>query len=242
MNQPQSAPEREHVTEFREGVQHSLPFLLSVVPFGMIVGTLAVNSGASVLEAVLQSIIFFAGASQVVMWELHSVGNPIWVVALAIFAVNFRLVLYSAAIGRRLEPLTKPKMIGALFLLQDISLALGMKRAERPKGLSFPYYLGMGLVFYAVWVVSTALGAAFGSLIDEPRRFGLDILVPVYFLTLVMGFRAKPNAALIFMVSAGTTAAVYLWVGSPYHIAAGGLAGMLVAAALAKPREEPSHD
>ena len=222
--------------EFRDGMQHSLPFLLSVVPYGMIVGTLAVNGGASPLEAVLQSAIFFAGASQIVMWELHFAGNPIWVVALAIFAVNFRMVLYSAAVGRKLEPLAKPKMFGALFLMQDISLALGIRRADSPAGLSFSYYMGLSLVLYFVWIASTALGAGFGSLIQEPERFGLDMLVPVYFLTLVMGFRAKPNAAIVFAVSAGAAALIYALFGSPYHIAVGGLSGMTVAAALARPK------
>ena len=92
--------------EFREGVKVSLPFLLSVLPFGMVVGTLGVNNGGSFADVLLQSALFFAGASQTVMWELFPGGNPIWVIALAIFAVNFRLVLYSAAIGRRMEPLS----------------------------------------------------------------------------------------------------------------------------------------
>ena len=64
---------------------------------------------------------------------------------------------------------------------------------------------------------------------------GLDILVPVYFLCLVMGFRAKPNAAVIFSTSAGVAVLVYVFVGAPYHIGAGGILGMLVAAILAKP-------
>ena len=62
--------------EFRDGVRHSLPFLLSVVPYGMIVGTLAINNGATPFAAMMQSTLFFAGASQTVMWELYGLGNP----------------------------------------------------------------------------------------------------------------------------------------------------------------------
>ena len=222
-------------SEFRAGVKTSLPFILSVFPFGMVVGTLGVNSGANFVEVMLQSALFFAGASQTVMWELYPTGLSIWVIALAIFAVNFRLVLYSATIGRRLEPLSKPKMFGALFLLQDISLAVGMHRAESPAGLTWHYYMGLSIVLYITWMMSAALGAGFGVLITEPRAVGLDILVPVYFLCLAMGFRSKPNAAIIFAVSAGVATLVYIFVGSPYHIGAGGLFGMVVAAFLAKP-------
>lgn len=221
--------------EFRDGVRHSLPFLLSVVPYGMIVGTLAINNGATPFAAMMQSTLFFAGASQTVMWELYGLGNPVWVITLAVFAVNFRMVLYSAAIGRKLEPLSKSKMTSAMFLLQDISLSLGIRRADRPKGLSYSYYMGLSLVLYVVWLLATALGVVFGALIDEPKTVGLDMLVPVYFLMLVMGFRTKPNAALVFVSSAGTAAVTYVLIGSPYHIALGGLVGMVVAAALARP-------
>ena len=222
--------------EFREGFRHSLPFILSVLPYGMIVGTLAVSNGASPFAAMTQSVLFFAGASQTVMWELYGLGNPGWVVVLAIFAVNFRLVLYSAAIGRKLEPLPKSRMAAALFLLQDISLAVGMRRADRPAGLSFAYYMGFSIVLYGVWLVASAIGITFGALIEDPRQVGLDMLVPVYFLMLVMGFRAKPNAAFIFIASVGSASLIYVLVGSPYHIAAGGIAGMMVASLLARPR------
>ncbi len=221
--------------EFRDGVKDSLAFILSVLPYGAIVGALGVSNGGSPFEIMLQSTLFFAGASQTVMWELYGLGNPQWVIVLAIFAVNFRMVLYSAAIGRKLEPLSKPKMISALYILQDISLATGLKRAERPAGLSYEYYMGLGLVLYVVWLVASAIGVIFGQLIEDPKSIGLDMLVPVYFLLLVMGFRGKSNMALIFMVSAGVAGLVYLWLGSPYHIAAGGLAGMLIAALVAKP-------
>lgn len=222
-------------SEFLEGVKISLPFILSVFPFGMVVGTLGVNSGAGIPDVILQSLLFFAGASQTVMWELYPEGLSIWVIAIAIFAVNFRLVLYSAAIGRRLEPLPKPRMFAALFLLQDISLAVGMQRADSQSGLTWHYYMGLSIVLYLTWIISVSLGAGFGVFISDPQLVGLDMLVPIYFLCLVMGFRAKPDAAIIFIVSAGMATLVYISLGSPYHIGAGGLVGMLVAALLARP-------
>ncbi len=224
----------DELAEFREGLRHSIPFILSVFPYGIVVGTLGVNNGGSPFEVMLQSALFFAGASQTVMWELFGAGTPVWVIPLAIFAVNFRLVLYSAAIGRKLEPLSKPKMASALFLLQDIAMAVGMKRSERSDGLSFGHYMGINFVLYIVWLVASAIGIVFGQLIEDPKAVGMDMLVPVYFLLLVMGFSNKPNMALIFVVSAGVATFVYALVGSPYHIAAGGLSGMLVAALAAK--------
>ncbi|MEN0041104.1 MAG: AzlC family ABC transporter permease [Pseudomonadota bacterium] len=226
-------------TEFAQGVRDSLPFVPSVFPYGLVVGALAMKSGGGAIETMLQSVLFFAGASQIVMWELYGLSAPLWAIALAIFAVNFRLVLYSAAIGRKLEPLPKRKMIAAMFLLQDISLATGLRREEQVGQLSWGYYMGLAAVLYVVWLVATAVGIGFGALITDPGAIGLDMLVPIYFMLLVMGFRAKPNAAAICITSALACGVTYQTLGSPYHIAAGGVAGMVLAAALAKPKGKP---
>ncbi|EFL90831.1 AzlC family ABC transporter permease [Ahrensia sp. R2A130] len=229
------APAPSERAEFMEGVRDSAPFVLSVFPFGLVVGALAIKSGGGAVEAMLQSVLFFAGASQIVMWELYGLSSPLWVIALAVFAVNFRLVLYSAAIGRKLEPLPKRKMVGALFLLQDLSLAVGLRRADEVGRLSWGYHMGLASVLYVVWLAATAVGIGFGSLITDPKAIGLDMLVPIYFMLLVMNFRTKPNAAAICGTSAVMCALVYYALGSPYHIAAGGIAGMALAAMLAKP-------
>ena len=101
--------------------------------------------------------------------------------------------------------------------------------------LSWGYNMGLAAVLYVVWLAATAVGIGFGALITDPRAIGLDMLVPIYFMLLVMNFRSKPNAAVICGTSAVICALVYAFLGSPYHIAAGGIAGMALAAVLAKP-------
>ena len=104
-------------SEFWEGFRHALPFILSVVPFGMVVGTLGTAQGAGFADVMLQSLLVFAGASQTVIWQLYPAGNPMWVIVIAVFAVNFRMMLYSAAIGRKLEPISRTRMLSALYRL-----------------------------------------------------------------------------------------------------------------------------
>ncbi|MEN0087673.1 MAG: AzlC family ABC transporter permease [Pseudomonadota bacterium] len=220
---------------FREGVSEVLPFLLTVVPFGIVVGALAARADWPLSAALLQSALFFAGASQVVTIELFGEGQPIWVIALAVFAVNFRMVLYSAAIGRKLEPMPASRVIGVLYLMQDISLVMGLKRAERRR-LTFGYAMGNAVMIYGAWVVFTGVGVVFGNFIEDPEAVGLDMLVPIYFLLLALGFRSKPNSVWVFASSALAATAAYVALGSPYHIAAGGVCGMVCAALLAKPK------
>ena len=228
--------DRSAAREFREGVRDSAPFLLSIVPYGVIVGALAGDKGFTWLEALLQSFLFFAGASQIVALELYGLQTPVWAIVLAIFPVKFRMVLYSAAKGRKLEPISKPRMVGVMYLLQDISFALNISRAERQK-LTFAYAMGNGIIMFALWQACTVIGVVFGGLVEDPKAIGLDMLVPLYFLLLVMGFRAKPGFLIFFIASFSMAALVYQTFGNPYHIAAGGLFGMALAAWRARPEE-----
>ena len=45
--------------------------------------------------------------------------------------------------------------------------------------------VGAGLTIYVAWVAGTALGVAFGKLIGDPARLGLDAAFPALFLALL---------------------------------------------------------
>jgi len=65
---------------FWGGFRAFLPIVLGVVPFGLIYGVAAVESGLSTLEGIGLSIFMFAGAAQLVTVELIKTGTPIWLI------------------------------------------------------------------------------------------------------------------------------------------------------------------
>src|SRR6188508_2778929 len=89
--------------EFLSGMRASVPVLVAVLPFGLLFGALAAGNGFSVFEAMLMSGTVYGGASQMVGIELFGQKVAPWLIVLSIFAVNFRHVLYSAALGRRID-------------------------------------------------------------------------------------------------------------------------------------------
>lgn len=217
--------------EFVAGARIAMPISVAVAPFGLLFGALAVDNGFSVFEAALMSAIVFGGASQMVGIELFGQHIAPWVIVLSIFAVNFRHVLYSAAFGRRMahwKPLQKA--IG-FFLLTDPQFAEAERRAERGP-VSFAWYIGMGVPMWALWVVEAALGAYFGKFVQDPAAFGLDFLLPIYFLGLVMSFRKRPLWLPVVAVSAVASMLAVKFVGSPWHVTLGALAGIAVAVAM----------
>ncbi len=219
-----------------QGVRDSTPVVVAILPFGVLFGALAVANGLTPFEAVLMSATIFAGASQMVGIELFGREISPALIVFALFAVNFRHVLYSAAIGRRITDWPIGRQAAAFFVLCDPVYAEAERKAERGLPIEPGWYFGMGVTVWLFWTLQTALGAAFGGLIDDPHALGLDFLLPIYFLGLVMSFRSRPLWAPVVLASALASVLAYRFVGSPWHVSIGGLAGVAVAALAPPPK------
>lgn len=228
---------------YAEGALKALPVIISAGPFAVLFGAVAVSNGQTVAEAALMSATVYAGASQLVGIELFGHAVPMWIVVLSILAVNFRHILYSAALTPFIDHYTMPQKLLSFFLLTDPQFAESVARGESGREVSFPWYFGFGATIYIPWVAMSALGGALGSVIGNPADWGIDVLLPIYFLGLVLGFRKRGNFLLIVAVSAVVSVAAQHVVGTPWHISIGALAGVLLAALMplpptAKPAEE----
>lgn len=219
-------------SEIFYGMRASLPVIVAVAPFGVLFGTLAVENGFSTFEAILMSATIYAGASQMVGLELFGSNVAPWLIVVSIFAVNFRHVLYSAAIGRNTTQWTPLQRVVGFFFLGDPQFAETERRGEHGRRVSFSWYMGLGLPIYVCWVAEAWIGALFGRLVSDPHALGIDFLLPIYFLGLVMGFRKRAMWLPVVGVSAVATIAAYHTVGSPWHVSVGAFAGILLGALL----------
>jgi predicted branched-subunit amino acid permease len=216
---------------FLAGARRALPVILSAAPFGLLFGALAVDNGLTVFQAALMSATVYAGASQMVGIELFAGHAPAWIIAFSIFVVNLRHLLYSATAGRHFEGFSGPQKAAAFFVLIDPQFAETEREVEKNGGFSFAWYMGMGLTFYFIWLGLTIVGALFGKLLPDPKPWGIDFLLTIYFLGLVMSFRKRPFWLPVVLVSAAASVLAFKIVGSPWHVSLGALAGVLFAAA-----------
>jgi 4-azaleucine resistance transporter AzlC len=220
-------------SQFLSGARRSIPIIFSAAPFGMLFGALAVDNGMSVFEATLMSTVVYAGASQMVGIELFGQHAAPWLIVFSIFVVNLRHVLYSAVVGRHMTGFSPLQKAVGLFFLIDPQFAESEREYERTGRLDFSWFMGMALPLFVVWIAVTAVGAVFGKLIPDPQVWGIDFLLPVYFLGLVMGFRKRPLWLPVVIVSGLVSVAAIKLVGSPWHVSIGALAGIVFAAAFA---------
>ena len=215
---------------FLAGARRSIPILISTAPFGLLYGAIAVDQGLTVWQAALMSLTIYAGASQLVGIDLFRHNAAPWLVILSIFIVNVRHVLYSAAVGRRIGHFPLAQQIIGFFFLIDPQFVETERQAEREGTVSFAWYMGLALPVYVMWNLESVLGAVFGKLIPHPEAAGIDFLLPLYFFGMVMSFRRRALWLPVVLVSGVTCVIALKTIGSPWHVSAGAIAGVLFAA------------
>lgn len=225
--------------DFFEGLRGGSAVALASAPFAALFGALAADNGMTLGEITLMSASIYAGASQMVGLELFGHNIQAWVIVASIVAVNFRHVLYSAAIAPHIKHFSALQKFFTFFLLVDPQFAETVKRGESGRLVTFAWYLGFGIIIYIPWVLISLIGGMLGSFIGDPKTIGLDILLPTYFLAIVLGFRKRDNFLAVALTSAVASVIAYHFVGSPWHVSLGAAAGIILAALLPLPAEEP---
>jgi 4-azaleucine resistance transporter AzlC len=221
-------------SEAGRGLKASLPLLIGVVPFGLVLGAQAARKGLTAVEMPLMAGLNFAGGSEFAAIGLWTSPPHVLLIAAVTFLVNSRHILMGAALAPYLRHLPKWKIFSALFLMCDESWALGLadsryRAADGGCALSLPYYLGAAIGIYLAWVVFTTLGAIVGPVMGDIRGYGLDMAFPAVFLVLMRGMWPGARAARPWLVSLVVAGLTYLVVPGAWYVAAGILSGLAAA-------------
>jgi 4-azaleucine resistance transporter AzlC len=179
---------------FGDGVRAAIPIVLGYLTVGMAFGVLARRSGLTPSEAVLMSLVVYAGASQFLAVEMLSNGLAGLPVVFATFFINLRHLLMSSTLAPRLQGVRLP-LLGLLAgQLTDESFAVAaadLGRIEnRPR-----FLFGLQMTSQAAWVSGSAAGSFFGSLVDG-SGYGLPFALPALFICLlVLQIRSSAHLA-----------------------------------------------
>jgi 4-azaleucine resistance transporter AzlC len=188
----------------RDGVRAAVPLAPSPILFGLSYGVLADATGFGAAAAVVMSATTFAGAAQFASLSVLDAGGTIAAAVLAAVFLNARYVAISVTVapifpGGRLRRLAESQAI------VDESWALAGRRGR----FEWPILVGSGLVFYILWVGSTAAGTAVGGILEDPDALGLDAAFAALFLALAVPYlrerRARQAAALAALITLALT-------------------------------------
>lgn len=174
-------------TTFRAAVMDILPLAVAVVPWGMLCGSLALQSGLSPMQAQFMSLAVFAGAAQLAALGLINGGSGNLTAIIGSTAVvSSRHLLYSAVFRPDVLALSLRWRLALAFLLTDEMFAVTVAHKHRVGFFSAPYALISGLVFYLAWNAATLTGIVVGSLITDIGQLGFDFAIAATFIAMVM--------------------------------------------------------
>ncbi|RPH62518.1 MAG: branched-chain amino acid ABC transporter permease [Chloroflexi bacterium] len=200
--------------DFFAGARDTTPILLGVVPFALVSGVAAISVGLTPFEAIGMSFIVFAGASQLAVFQLMSVGSPWIIMVLTAWIINIRFTMYSATLAPHFQKL--PLRMKALFayMLSDQAFGITMARCNTPIPVERTwYYFGAAGTIWVVWQVSAITGALLGTLV--PPSWGFDFAFPLSFMALM--FAALRDRPTVLAALVGGLTAV-LAKGLPYNL------------------------
>ncbi|WP_415184171.1 AzlC family ABC transporter permease [Phaeovulum sp.] len=169
------------------GFRQALPFMLVIVPFGLLFGVAGTEAGFNLAEVMGFSILVIAGASQFTAVQLMTDNAPVVMVLLTSLAVNLRMAMYSAALSPHLGAATPWQKVLTSYFMVDQTYALAAQdyeiRPEQTMTEKLAFYAGACTPICPQWYVSTWLGAVLGEAI--PPAFALDFAVPITFLAML---------------------------------------------------------
>lgn len=210
------------------GARTGLPVALGVGGYGFAFGVLSRQAGVSIAEATLMSALVLAGAAQLIAVELWGSPLPAVAIVLTTFVVNLRYVLMGASLRPWFEDLSPLQAYTSVFFITDETWALSIADLRSGTGRG-AFLLGAGIVLWLLWVATTAVGAAAGSAIADPERFGLDFVLTAIFVILAIGLWRGHEDALPWILAATVAVAGAEFLPGRWYILLGGLAGSLAA-------------
>ncbi|TRW99715.1 branched-chain amino acid ABC transporter permease [Paracoccus sp. M683] len=208
----------------------SLPFLIVLLPFGLLFGVLASDVGLDLAQVLGFSVLVLAGASQFTAVQLLSDQVPALLAVVSALAVNLRMAMYSASLVPWLGKASGRDRAAVAYLLVDQTYALAIQHYEMNPRLSLAqrlaYFYGAAAAMCIPWAISSVVGATVGQAI--PDGIALDFAIPITFLAMIapmLRTLAHKVAALVAVIMAlllaWMPAGTGLLIAAPIGMAAG---------------------
>lgn len=179
----------------RNGVVSAVPVMLGYLPVAIAFGLLAKNTGISLMETTLFSLIVYAGASQFMALDLIIAGVSTGNIIIAAFLLNLRHLMMSASLSLKMKDVKKPLLPIIAYGITDESFSL---LAFKDGDLESPYVLTVTILAQLSWVIGTVLGYLVGEILPSSLQSSLSIALYAMFAALLFP-QFKTNNKIILL-------------------------------------------
>ena len=199
--------------QFREGVVDMSSVAVGIAAWGLMTGVTMVKAGLGTLEALLMSVLVFAGSAQLSAIPLLAAGAPMWVILATAICVNLRFVVFSAHMRPYLIHLPRADRLLLGYLCGDLSYVMFVKRfpkhdvdAQERVG-QIAYLLGNTSLNWFAWVGASVLGVVLANFI--PTHWGLGFAGILALTGLLCSLASSRLRAISAIVAAAAAVACF---------------------------------
>ncbi len=119
LNQPVGFSKNKPSYLFLRGAMDILPLSISIIPWAILAGSMAIHAGLSFYKALAMSGLVFAGAAQLVSLSMAMEGASVFTIYLTIFFLTAQHFIYALTLRNDISILSLPKRLSLGFLLTD---------------------------------------------------------------------------------------------------------------------------
>ncbi len=180
------------ISSFRQGIKDGIPVCLGYLSVSFAFGIFATESGLSVLQTLLVSMMNVTSAGQLAGVPIIIAGGGYMELAISQLVINLRYALMSVSLSQKLG---KSVQLSDRFLVSFVNtdevfaIASGKKNAVGRK-----YLYGLILTPYLGWSLGTLLGALAGNVLPESIVSSLGIAIYGMFIAIVIPEAKKCRA------------------------------------------------
>lgn len=190
--------------------------------YGISFGALSVTAGFDLWQTMALSVLMFSGGSQFAFVAVFATGGTSALPAAITSAwlVGVRNGFYALTLAPKLGPKGLMRVLAAQLTIDESTAVSTSRETEDEQRKGFWY---TGIAVFVFWNLATIFGAVIGSVLSDPRVFGLDAAAAAALFALVWPRLQQAVGALIAATAiiCSTFLSLYLPSGFPVLIGAG---------------------
>lgn len=169
----------------KQGVIDMLPLCISVLPWGLLAGSMAIQTGLDFWQSVGMSAILFAGAAQLVTLGMLTTSASMISIIITIFFITAQHLLYGLTFRDRVKEYSLKDRLSIGFLLTDELFAVGSNEKNSLKNNKI-YLISAGLTFYISWNIFSIIGIYIAKSIPNLENYYLDFSIVATFIAIIV--------------------------------------------------------
>ncbi len=234
-------PRQSRLQLVRRGAAAGFPIVLGYIPVALTYGVIAGQSGLTIAELTLMSVLVFAGAAQFLAVSMVAAGTGAIEIIIATFVLNFRHFVMSLSFMNRLRRIAlKAKIPLSLGLTDETFTMSSLHKREAKEEYGSWFYASLMLTAYLSWVGGSFLGGLLGDIIPSRLSESMGVALYAMFIGLLIpSVKKHSRIAYIAVIAMAVNYVFQLWgISQGWAIVIGTLAGGLCGIWILEDEEE----